>query len=90
MSDSTLKIIKYISLSIIIVTGILLIFMYFQMFKIREFTNKLDSQLYDLTIKEEQLNKYKENLLENKDNLIEDYLRKDLSMIKKDETLIKY
>ena len=90
MSDSTLKIIKYISLSIIIVTGILLIFMYFQMFKIREFTNKLDSQLYDLTIKEEQLNKYKENLLENKDNLIEDYLRKDLSMVKKDETLIKY
>lgn len=90
MTENTLKLIKYFSISIICITTILLIFMYVQMFKVKEFTTQLDNQLNEMTKKEEQINKYKENLIKNKDKIIEDYLRKDLLMVKENETLIKY
>lgn len=90
MNDNLLSIIKYASLVVIAITTILLCFLYAQIFKINNFTNQLNSKLYELTLREETLNNYKEDLIKNKDKMIDDYLKKDLNMIKENETLIEY
>lgn len=90
MKNEIFNIIKYTSLIIIFITLIILLCQSIVLINQKQFSNNLKSQINEITLKYEQSQKNQEDLLTNKDYLIDEYLREDLNLIYKNETIINY